>query len=56
LRTTSQKPPAKAGLFAKLGVLLLALKKFWIVIFIAIGGILARVLRRGRSKDSPATP
>jgi uncharacterized membrane-anchored protein len=50
------KLAAKAGLFAKLGVLLLALKKFWIVIFIAIGGILARVLRRGRSKDSPAAP
>ena len=50
------KVAAKAGLFAKLGVLVLALKKFWIVIFIAIGGILATVLRRGRSKDSPATP
>jgi uncharacterized membrane-anchored protein len=50
------KVAAKAGLFAKLGVLLLALKKVWIVIVIAIGGLLVRVLRRGRSKESPASP
>ena len=49
------KLAAKAGLFAKFGVLLVALKKFWIFLIIGIGAFLARVYRRGRSKESPAT-
>jgi len=49
------KIAAKAGLFAKLGVLLLALKKFWIFIVIGVGAFFARFFRRGRSKESPAT-
>ncbi len=40
------KVAAKAGLFAKLGVLLIALKKFWIVLaigaFVAVKGLLGR--------------
>lgn len=50
------KLAAKAGLFAKLGVLLLALKKFWIFAVLAIGAFFARLFRRERSKQSPATP
>ena len=50
------KMASKVGLFAKLGVLLLALKKFWIFIVIAIGAFVVRVIRRGKSKESPATP
>ena len=46
---------AKAGLFAKLGVLLLALKKFWIFVIIGLGAFFVRVFRRGRSKESPLT-
>lgn len=49
------KVASKAGLFAKLGVILVALKKFWIFAVIAVGAGLVRVLRRGRSKASPAT-
>jgi len=49
------KLAAKAGLFAKFGVLLVALKKFWIFLIIGIAAFLARVFRRGRSKESPAT-
>ena len=49
------KLAAKAGLFAKFGVLLIALKKFWIFLVIGIGAFLARVFRRARSKESPAT-
>lgn len=49
------KVAAKAGLFAKLGVLLLALKKFWIFLLIGIGAFLAHFFRRGKSKESPAT-
>ena len=49
------KLAAKAGLFAKFGVILLALKKFWILLVIGIGAFLARIFRRGRSKESPAT-
>ena len=49
------KLAAKAGLFAKFGVLLVALKKFWIFLIIGIGALLARVFRRARSKESPAT-
>ena len=49
------KLAAKAGLFAKLGVLLLALKKFWIVVIIGLGAFFVRVFRRGRSKESPLT-
>ena len=49
------KIAAKAGLFAKLGVLLLALKKFWIFIVIGVGAFFALNFRRGRSKESPAT-
>ena len=50
------KVAAKAGLFAKLGVLLLALKKLWIVIIVGIGAFFARFFRRGKPKEeSPAT-
>ena len=49
------KLAAKAGLFAKFGVLLLALKKFWIFIIIGIGALFAHIFRRGRSKEFPAT-
>ena len=49
------KLAAKAGLFAKFGVLLLALKKFWILLVIGIGAFLARVFRRAKTKESPAT-
>jgi uncharacterized membrane-anchored protein len=49
------KVASKAGLFAKIGVILLALKKFWIFIAIAIGAGIARLFRRSRSKESPAT-
>jgi len=49
------KVAAKAGLFAKLGVLLLVLKKFWIFIIIGIGAFFAHLFRRGRSKEFPAT-
>jgi uncharacterized membrane-anchored protein len=48
------KVAAKAGLFAKLGVLLLALKKFWIFAVIAVCGFFARVFRRQGSKHSAA--
>lgn len=48
------KVAAKAGLFAKLGVLLLALKKLWIFLVIAVGGFLTRLFRRRGSKESPA--
>jgi uncharacterized membrane-anchored protein len=48
------KLAAKAGLFAKFGVLLLALKKFWILLVIGVGAFFARIFRRGRSKESPA--
>jgi uncharacterized membrane-anchored protein len=48
------KLAAKAGLFAKFGVLLLALKKFWILLVIGIGAFLARVFRRAKTKESPA--
>lgn len=41
---------SKAGLPAKLGAVLVALKKFWTVMVIALGAALARVLRRGRNK------
>ena len=50
------KLAAKAGLFAKFGVLLIALKKFWIFLIIGIGAFLARAFRRGRTKQTPATP
>jgi uncharacterized membrane-anchored protein len=43
---------AKAGLFAKLGVLLLALKKFIIIGVVAIGGLLAKLF--GKKKDEAA--
>jgi len=49
------KLAAKAGLFAKFGVLFLALKKFWILLVIGIGAFLARVFRRAKTKESPAT-
>ena len=48
------KLAAKAGLFAKFGVFLVALKKFWIFLIIGVGALLARVFRRARSKESPA--
>lgn len=37
---------AKAGLFAKLGVLLLALKKFIVIGIAAIGGLFAKIFKR----------
>ena len=37
---------ARAWLFAKLGVLALALKKFWIVIALGIGAVLLRLFKR----------
>ena len=40
------KIAAKAGLFAKLGVLLLALKKFWIFIVIGIGAVFVKFFKR----------
>ena len=43
---------AKLGLFAKLGVLLLAFKKFIIIGLIALGGLLAKML--GKKKDEAA--
>lgn len=49
------KLAAKAGLFAKFGVLLIALKKFWIFLIIGVGAFAARRFRRGRTKESPAT-
>ena len=49
------KLAAKAGLFAKFGVLLLALKKLWIFLALGAGAILTRIYRRGRSKPSSAT-
>lgn len=49
------KVAAKAGLFAKLGVLLLVLKKFWILILVGVGAFFARFFCRGKSKESPAT-
>lgn len=48
------KVASKAGLFAKLGVVIVALKKFWIFIIIAIGALVARLFRRSRDKESPA--
>lgn len=44
------KAASKAGLPARLGSVLPALKSFWIVFVIALGAVLARVLRRGREK------
>lgn len=43
---------AKMGLFAKLGALLLAFKKFIIIGFVAIGGFVARLF--GKKKDAAA--
>lgn len=50
------KVAAKAGLFAKLGVLLVMLKKFWVMLVIAIGGGLAGLFRRLTSKRSSTAP
>ena len=41
---------AKTGLLAKLGVLLLAAKKFIVLIVVAIGGIIARIFKRKKPK------
>jgi uncharacterized membrane-anchored protein len=43
---------AKAGLFAKLGVFLLAFKKFIIIGLVAVGGLLAKLF--GKKKDEAA--
>ena len=43
---------AKLGLFAKLGALLLAFKKFIIIGVIAIGGCIAKMF--GKKKDEAA--
>ncbi len=40
------KLAAKAGLFAKLGVLLLAFKKFWIIGLIGVAALFGRMLKR----------
>ncbi|MET3653317.1 hypothetical protein [Dyella japonica] len=37
---------AKAGLFAKLGIMLLALKKFIVIGIAAIGGLFAKIFKR----------
>jgi uncharacterized membrane-anchored protein len=43
---------AKAGLFAKLGVLLLAFKKFIILGLAAIGGFLGKLFRGRKASES----
>ena len=43
---------AKAGLFAKLGALLLSLKKFIILGLAALGGAIAKLFRRGKAAES----
>jgi uncharacterized membrane-anchored protein len=43
---------AKAGLFAKLGALLLAFKKFIILGLAALGGAIAKLFRRGKAAES----
>ena len=48
------KVASKAGLFAKLGVLLLALKKLWIFLAIGAVALAGRLFKRGRSKERPA--
>lgn len=50
------KVAAKAGLFAKLGVVLIALKKFWVLLVIAIGAGIAGLFRRFASKRSSMAP
>jgi uncharacterized membrane-anchored protein len=46
---------AKAGLFAKLGALLLAFKKFIIIGVVALGGFLVNLFRRRKTADSQPT-
>jgi len=48
------KVASKAGLFAKLGVLVLALKKLWIFLAIGAGALIARLLKRSKSTQHPA--
>lgn len=46
------KVAAKTGLFAKLGALLLALKKFWMLALVALFAFVGRLFKRSRSDDS----
>lgn len=51
----ASKVAATAGLFAKLGVVLV-LRKFWIFIAIAAGAFITRLFRRAKPRESPASP
>jgi len=46
---------AKAGLFAKLGVLLLAMKKFVVIGLVALGGLLKKLFGGGKNDQPPGT-
>lgn len=48
------KVASKVGLFAKLGVVLLALKKLWIYIAVGLGALVTRLFKRRKSKEFPA--
>lgn len=50
------KIAAKVGLLAKLGVLLVAFKKFIVAIVVAVGAILARLFRRKKVVTDPPSP
>lgn len=45
------KVAAKTGLLAKLGVVLVALKKLWIALAVAVGAFLVRFFKRGKSTE-----
>lgn len=45
---------AKAGLFAKLGIALLALKKFIVIGLVAAGGFIVKLFRRKKESTPPA--
>lgn len=51
----ASKVAATAGLFAKLGVVLV-LRKFWIFIAIAVGAFITRLFRRAKPRELPASP
>jgi len=48
------KVAAKTGLLAKLGVLLVALKKFWVIALVAVGAFFGRLFKRNKSTESTA--
>jgi len=48
------KIAAKVGLLAKLGAVLLAFKKLFIVGLVAVGSLFAKIFRRGKGKVAPA--